>query len=173
MSALKEFYIALPSLERQAEIVQAVQNSFLRIDQLRSISQTCEDQLLLLNRSILTKAFKGELVPQNPQDEPASELLKRIKIERENLEKELKTNKKVARKKPLVNAKKMIIPILDALEKSETPLSAQQLLSAAGYPNNANTEQIEHFFLDIRKAINNKHVERSRVNDQDYFRLAE
>ena len=36
-----------------------------------------------LRQSILRHAFEGNLVPQNPEDEPASELLKRIAIERE------------------------------------------------------------------------------------------
>ena len=35
-----------------------------------------------LTQSILAKAFRGELVPQDPNDEPASELLKRIQEER-------------------------------------------------------------------------------------------
>ena len=40
-------------------------------------------ELLSLTQSILAKAFRGELVPQDPNDEPASELLKRIQAERE------------------------------------------------------------------------------------------
>ena len=35
-----------------------------------------------LDRSILTRAFRGELVPQDPADEPASVLLERIRAER-------------------------------------------------------------------------------------------
>ena len=40
--------------------------------------------------SILAKAFRGELVPQDPSDPPASELLKQIKAEREKRQAELK-----------------------------------------------------------------------------------
>ena len=36
-----------------------------------------------LDQSILAKAFRGELVPQDPNDEPASVLLDRIRAERE------------------------------------------------------------------------------------------
>jgi type I restriction enzyme S subunit len=37
-----------------------------------------------LTQSLLAKAFRGELVPQDPNNEPASELLKQIQTEREN-----------------------------------------------------------------------------------------
>jgi type I restriction enzyme S subunit len=52
-----------------------------------------------LTQSVLAKAFRGELVPQDPCDEPASKLLERIKAKREAL---TPGNKK-AKKKVLVN----------------------------------------------------------------------
>jgi type I restriction enzyme S subunit len=47
-----------------------------------------------LRQSILKKAFEGKLVPQDPNDEPASELLKRIQAEKKS-----KTQKKTKSKK--------------------------------------------------------------------------
>ena len=47
-------------------------------------------------QSILAKAFRGELVPQNPNDEPASVLLERINKEKEKLEAEKKGKKSKA-----------------------------------------------------------------------------
>ena len=49
-----------------------------------------------LDQSILAKAFRGELVPQDPGDEPASQLLHRIRTTRAQAEAE----KKAAKKKP-------------------------------------------------------------------------
>ena len=46
-----------------------------------------------LKRSILQLAIQGKLVPQNPNDEPASELLKKIKAEKEALVKAGKIKK--------------------------------------------------------------------------------
>ncbi|MFO0624066.1 MAG: restriction endonuclease subunit S [Polyangiales bacterium] len=51
----------------------------------KSIREGCEqhlNQIDALERAILTRAFRGELVPQDPADEPASVLLERIRAER-------------------------------------------------------------------------------------------
>jgi len=52
-----------------------------------------------LTQSILATAFRGELVPQDPNDDPASELLKRIKEEREQLKRPKKAPREKVRKK--------------------------------------------------------------------------
>ena len=46
------------------------------------------------DQSILAKAFRGELVPQDPRDEPATELLTRIRTTREEAEAAKKTTRK-------------------------------------------------------------------------------
>ena len=51
-----------------------------------------------LRQKILDLAIHGKLVPQDPNDEPASVLLKRIKAEKERLIKEGKINSKEAKK---------------------------------------------------------------------------
>jgi hypothetical protein len=51
-----------------------------------------------LTQSILAKAFRGELVPQNPNDEPASVLLERIRQEREAAAALIKAAKRGTRK---------------------------------------------------------------------------
>ena len=47
-----------------------------------------------LTQSILAKAFRGELVPQDPNDEPASVLLERIRAEKDRTMKHKTTSKK-------------------------------------------------------------------------------
>lgn len=169
---LAAFKVPLCCPEEQALIVEKIKENFSFIERIEHQYNKASDQISTLKISILTKAFRGELVPQNPNDEPANELLKRIKIEREKREENFKSKTKVARKKIRGKGEKMIISVVDALKQSEKTLSAQQLLSAAGYPDNADTDQIEQFFLDIRKAINKMQLVTWRENDQDYFKVA-
>lgn len=68
----------LPTLAEQTEIVRRVETLFAFTDRLEArlhAAQTAADRL---TPSLLAKAFRGELVPQDPNDEPASELLRRL-----------------------------------------------------------------------------------------------
>ena len=55
---------------------------FALADQIEARYQKAKAQVDKLTQSILAKAFRGELVPQDPNDEPASELLNRIKVQK-------------------------------------------------------------------------------------------
>lgn len=96
----------LPPRAEQDRIVAAVESA---MDAIRDIEITlsqidglCGTQRLGriegLRRSILHRAFTGQLVPQDPGDEPASELLERIKAEKAEREAELKAAKSRKRK---------------------------------------------------------------------------
>ena len=80
---LGAFLIPLPSIEEQIEIVKFVTSLFATADRIGSQYQSLKAKIDNLPQAILNKAFKGELVSQNPNDEPASVLLERIKKERE------------------------------------------------------------------------------------------
>ncbi|WP_434135311.1 restriction endonuclease subunit S [Pseudomonas luteola] len=82
MPALKELRLATPSIEEQTEIVRRVEQLFAFADQLEAKVKTAQARIDQLTQSILAKAFRGELVPQDPNDEPASVLLERIKAQR-------------------------------------------------------------------------------------------
>lgn len=78
----RDLPIPVPSFEEQAEIVRTLEAQLSNVD---SISQEIEIQLTkseTLRQSILKKAFSGQLVQQDPNDEPASALLARIQAEK-------------------------------------------------------------------------------------------
>ncbi len=82
---LGEFILPHPSINEQTEIVQRVEQLFALADKIEARYAKAKAMLDKLSQSILAKAFRGELVPQNPGDEPASVLLERIRIEKEKL----------------------------------------------------------------------------------------
>jgi type I restriction enzyme S subunit len=95
-SILNSLNFTLPPFSEQNQIVQEIES---RLSVCDKMEQTIEESLKkaeALKQSILKKAFSGKLVPQDPNDEPASVLLERIKDEKESLAKE---SKKAGRKK--------------------------------------------------------------------------
>ena len=82
-SQILSFEFSLPSLPEQTEIVRHVEILFAFADRLEARLATARRQVGQLTPALLAKAFRGELVPQDPADEPASELLKRLAAQRE------------------------------------------------------------------------------------------
>jgi type I restriction enzyme S subunit len=72
----------LPPLAEQKRIVEEVERCLSVIEDLASNIEANLQKAEALRQSILKKAFAGELVPQDPSDEPASVLLERIRAER-------------------------------------------------------------------------------------------
>lgn len=68
----------LPSLAERHEIVHRVEALFKIADRIEERYMKAKAHIDKLTQSILAKAFRGELVPQDPNDEPASVLLERI-----------------------------------------------------------------------------------------------
>ncbi len=82
---IKNLPIPIPPIEEQIEIVNKIEGLFACADKLETRYLKAKSMLDKFPQSILAKAFRGELVPQDPSDEPASELLKRIKEEKEKI----------------------------------------------------------------------------------------
>lgn len=81
-SKLKALGIPLPPAEEQAEMFARISSAMARADRLEAEAARARALIDRLEAEILTKAFKGELVPQDPNEEPASALLERIHAQR-------------------------------------------------------------------------------------------
>lgn len=75
---LKNMEIPVPPLSQQKEIAAKVDNLLAENEKTLYSIQNSYKFIASLRQSILKQAFEGKLVPQDPADEPASELLKRI-----------------------------------------------------------------------------------------------
>lgn len=70
-----------PPEDEQTEIVRRVETLFAFADRLEAHLKAAQTATERLTPALLAKAFRGELVPQDPRDEPASELLRRLQQE--------------------------------------------------------------------------------------------
>ena len=95
-TALKELFIPLPSQAEQNRIVPVADNLLKIADVITSERESLSELIQTTNSKILDLAIRGKLVPQNPDDEPASVLLERIRAEKETLIKQgkIKRDKK-------------------------------------------------------------------------------
>ena len=74
--------VNVPSLDDQRRIVAEVERQLSLVDSLAAATESALRRSAALRRTILARAFAGELVPQDPDDEPASVLLERIAAQR-------------------------------------------------------------------------------------------
>ncbi len=79
---IQSLVVPLCSVEEQEIIKVMLSEKLSNLDQLENTITTSLQQAEALRQSILKKAFSGQLVPQHPDDEPASVLLERIRAER-------------------------------------------------------------------------------------------
>ncbi|EKD10899.1 restriction endonuclease subunit S [Limnospira platensis] len=80
---IRKMSFSVPPLNEQKEIVKRVEKLFKVIDIIEQEHQKASKLLDRLEKATLSKAFRGELVPQDPNDEPAAVLLERIQAERQ------------------------------------------------------------------------------------------
>ncbi|WP_406740238.1 restriction endonuclease subunit S [Streptomyces atratus] len=97
ISKAKLLPVPVPPPEAQAEAVKAGEAALRLLTSMTSKCRAALAQVTDLRSAFLAEAFAGRLVPQDPADEPAEELLKRIRVEREAAEAERKAARRAAR----------------------------------------------------------------------------
>ena len=79
IASLREMKVTVPSLSDQRSAIRKVVRAFAWIDRIALETTSARKLVDHLDQAILTKAFRGELVPQDPNDEPVNVLLDRIR----------------------------------------------------------------------------------------------
>ena len=93
LNALRSTLLPLPPLSEQQRIVAQIETLLGYVDIIDTDAETLDKSITLAKQKILDLAIRGKLVPQDPADEPASELLKKIKAEKDALVKAGKLKK--------------------------------------------------------------------------------
>ena len=93
---IQNILLPVPPLAEQIRIAEKLCSIWTQIQQIDTESTTASDIISLAKAKILDLAIRGQLVPQDPTDEPASVLLERIRAEKEELirQGEIKRDKK-------------------------------------------------------------------------------
>ena len=82
LDILQKILVPIMSHEEQKEIIAKIEQGFSLIENSQRIVNSTLQTLETMRMSVLKQAFQGKLVPQDPNDEPASVLLERIKKEK-------------------------------------------------------------------------------------------
>lgn len=103
--------ISLPPLEEQRRMVKKIESLLAKINEVQDMLKELSDhEFPRLREVIFRKAFQGKVMPQDPNDEPASALMQKIRAEKARLIAE----KKIKKEKPLP-------PILSSEKPYELP----------------------------------------------------
>ena len=76
LTIIKELNIEIPPIDEQVEIVQILDDLFAKEQQTKEAAEAVLDQIELMKKSILARAFRGELGTNDPSEESAVELLR-------------------------------------------------------------------------------------------------
>ena len=128
-NALGEFTFALPPLAEQEQIVSELERCFSIADE---VEATIAFELVRaehLRHSILKHAFSGKLVPQDPNDEPASILLEKIRGEKKQ---QPKQRKKTAKSKAQDSDDYPLLALAGALEQNDDSIGDASLVELRG-----------------------------------------
>ena len=154
------YSFSVPSVPEQKEIVGVVQRLLLKEKQAKEAAEAVLDQIDLMKKSILARAFRGELGTNDPTDEPAVELIKSVfqqKIAQESKPK--KQEKKGNHKEENIVAK-TILEVL-AVQKKATPEALKKDAEL----------DIDDFYDQVKALIASKVITETREGNEVFLEV--
>lgn len=162
--------VPVPPTDEAVEIVRRIEATFAWLDRVATDHAAAERLVPKLDAAILEKAFCGELVPQDPNDEPASALLERIKAERAAAPKTQRARKS-SKLTPPKETKTMAKNLQEALAEAGGWISGQDAFQRCGIGPGASTEEIEILYAELRQLDKDGKLEKEAVNDKQGRKL--
>ncbi len=179
-SDLCEIKISLPDYEEQLELYKSISNTEIESNILTTELTHQLSLVKQLRQAFLREAMQGKLVEQNPNDEPATELLAKIKAEKEQLIKE----KKIRKPKPLLPVERKDEPFIipkhwlwcrlgdvSYITSGSTPKSTAFVNEGIPYLKmyNLRNQKIDFFYRPqyIKEEVHNGQLKRCRAYPGD------
>lgn len=161
--------VPVPPLEEALEIVRRIESAFAWLDRVSAGHAATYKLLPKLDSAILAKAFRGELVPQDPNDEPAAALLARINAERTE---QVRTRAKRA-PHPKVERDAVISDrsLEQVLMEASDWVPAQTAFQRCGAGDGTSTEEIEQLYAQLRELDTAGRLEAEAVTDHSGRKL--
>lgn len=145
-SKLSALAVPLPPFDEQKEIISSLEaQTKVVVDQLKNVDVSLK-RSTAQRQNILRAAFAGQLVPQDPNDEPASVLLERIRTEQEERSQQPKIRKTKQQKGITAVVRKLI----DVLAEAGDWMPAQEVFRRCGIADGTPTDQIEELYAQLR-----------------------
>jgi type I restriction enzyme S subunit len=162
---IRSIRIPLPPLAEQHEIVSDIERCLSVVDQTEAAIETNLRRAVRLRQSILKKAFQGDLVQQNSNDEPASELLRRIKLEM--AQNKLKDTPIKRKKKGDMSMDRTRRSLYDVLVEAKIEITTKELFSRSGFT----LDNIDEFYQELRSevSISSPRIEEIRPNSNEIY----
>ena len=164
-SILKAAPVPLPPLLEQTEITREVERRLSAADRLAVTLDRQLERARKTRQSLLHDAFAGHLDSQNPNDEPASVLVERIRASRE-------VEAKQPKGKRMSKSKITRRPLLDVLREHDTPMTPEMLFRDSGFEAMFNESEepqdvVDAFYKELR-VLTDKPAKMSEQKDSKH-----
>ncbi|RZM77495.1 restriction endonuclease subunit S [Pseudoalteromonas rubra] len=167
LSKFSNLHVPLPPLEEQVQLISMLANEFDSIDRQNEATDLGLKQSEAQRKNILKSAFSGQLVPQDPDDEPASVLLEKIKQERVAIAKISKPRKQSKPRKRV----ELMNTLLEVLTAENDWIDAQNAFQKCGIVDGTSTDRIEEIYTELRKLEKTGRIKIQRQGDFDQLKL--
>lgn len=161
LDLVRQLVIALPPLAEQHRIAAEVDRLLSVVEELVQTYIVSEKRSQRLRQAILKRAFEGQLVSQDPNDEPASMLLSRIGAERTRLPSAVggETKGKRGRGGAMSRSGSTVRKTVEvALAEAKSALTPEQLFTATGH----GPETIDEFYAELKSGVAAGQIEEVR-----------
>ncbi len=160
--------VPLPPFAEQERMVADVERRLSVIEELESTVKTNLRRAKSLHQAIFRRAFAGELVPQDPDDEPAAVLLERIHAEKQQREGQRKQKRRTSRSKMKAKEKSLPRerrPLIEVIRNAQQALRPEELFREAGFQ----PDEVEAFYAELKEADRTQAFVQVIYNNGDVF----